>query len=516
MMKQYIRLGFFLAIFLGLVGCSSSSGKAEFSYFPKLAKPEHLYVIEKASLSPEQFVMISTLQGVLAQNKPEIYINDTGPYNGWLEDIKSGYGVTTEEIGDAWELITKFKDRLKGFIVYENHLPSINVATSLAGLWQGIAVEKSLVSQVEALGLTQLEDVSDKDDSWLILEHGSEFSKKLIVQQDTEKGELRDIGVAYKAMYIFSSSSAITELPAVFDALDTDAVRLGWGPGDEFSHVGLASLQGVGTIATDWAVNLTTLSGIERKAPFKQPKQPKIGPADPKAHYVAFVMSDGDNVQWLLNDFTTSDRYFGSPDRGSFPMGWQLAPTLADLAPSVLSWIYDYAAETDNFVGGVSGTSYFYPGDYPPDALKANAEHLDAYLRKTDMRITTILERSNPSTEVLKAYASAKHLDGAILLYGEKYVGPGGKVHWVDGKPFVGIRETLWSTDPVAMANRINGYETDPTKAEGYTIVNVHPWSHTMADVKKVVDNLDGHVKIVTPQELIDRIRRDVVDKTGE
>jgi hypothetical protein len=38
----------------------------------------------------------------------------------------------------------------------------------------------------------------------------------------------------------------------------------------------------------------------------------------------------------------------------------------------------------------------------------------------------------------------------------------------------------------------------------------VHPWSHTLADVKKVVDGLDSHVKVVSPEELIERIARDV------
>jgi hypothetical protein len=190
-------------------------------------------------------------------------------------------------------------------------------------------------------------------------------------------------------------------------------------------------------------------------------------------------------------------------------MGWQFAPTLADLAPSVMAWIYDHA-ENDQFVGGVSGTSYFYPNYFPEEDLKANAEHLEAYLRKTDIHVTTILDMMKPKQEVLDAYASVESLKGGILLYDDKYTGGGSDVRWANGKPFVGVRETLWSTDPAQMAERINEYITDPTEAEGYTVVNVHPWSHTLSDVKKVVDSLDSHVKVISPEELIERIARDV------
>jgi hypothetical protein len=498
-----------LLLLVGLLGCS---GGEAYSYFPKLETPEHLYVIEKSAMSPEELTMVATLQGVVAQKRPEIYINEEA-YRVWLEDLQQNYGVKTEDAGDAWALLGKFKDRLKGYIVYEAHTPSVNVATSLAGLKQAVAVEKSLAAKASALGLQQLDDVSGKDDSWLYQQYGKDFSKSIIVQQDPEKGALRDYGVANKAMYYYDSFSSESELSEVYGAMEPDAVRLGWGPGAEFEHIGPATQKGVGTIASDWAMNLTALSAIKPKEAFKQPYHVKAGPADSKAHYVAFVMSDGDNVQWLLNDFIQNEKYYGSGIRGEFPMGWQMAPTLADLAPSALSRIYK-DAKKDYFVGGVSGTSYFFPSDYPEEELKTNVKRLESYLEKTDMQITTILDWMSPEKKVLEAYASAKSLKGGILLYGDKYAGSGGKVWWVGDKPFIGAKESLWSTSPKRMADGINGYPADPTKEEGYTIVNVHPWSHTLSDVKTVVDNLDEHVKVVSPEELIERMVRDVKSRT--
>jgi hypothetical protein len=502
-----------VTIWLLMSSCSAKQNDSEaFRYFPKMQAPKHLYVINKTKLSPEEVTMISSLQGVIAQGRPEIYLNDPA-YDFWLADLKANYGVTTEEIDDPWVLVARFKDRLHGFITYENHSASVNTATSLAGLKQAIAVEKSLVARVKSLGLVQVEDVSDKDDSWLYKQAGSEFSKSFLIQQDPENASLRDYGVAQKAMYLYDSASPMTELPGIFNAMTPDAPVLGWGPGTEDNHVGLASMYGKPSIATDWAFNLSALSGVEPRKAFKQTYHVKAGKMDPAQHYVTFVMSDGDNVQWLLNDFARNEKYFGSEARGKFPMGWQLAPTLSDLAPSVMSWAYRNA-RTDYFVAGVSGTGYMYPNDYPKEALQSNLAHLDTYLKRTDMNITTILDRARPTKEVMEQYAAVPSLKGAIVLYGDRYVGGGGKMWWLNGKPFASARETLWESSPEEMAQRINGYPVDPKREEGYTIINVHPWSETMSDVQRVVEHLDAHLKVVSPEELFDRMIRDVAVKS--
>ncbi|OBZ09494.1 GxGYxYP domain-containing protein [Bacillus sp. FJAT-26390] len=509
MMKLAKWLG--IAIFvLILAGCSGANAKT-FSYFPKIEAPEHLYVIQKSSLSPEELVLVGTLQGVLAQDKPEIYITDDA-YDDWLEELRAKHGVKTEEVKDAWTLMEKFKDRIQGFYAYENNTPSVNVATSLAGLKQAVAAEKALSSKMESIGLKQLEDVSDKDDMWLFKQYGDQFNKDIIVQLHPERGELRDYGVALKAMYIYDSVND-EELPEIYKSLNPDAIRLGWGKGSESEHIAPASLQGVAAIPSDWAMNLTALSAVKPQKAFKQPYHVKAGEADARAHYVSFVMSDGDNVQWLLNDFVKNNKYYGSSERGQFPMGWQMAPTLADLAPDALSLIYE-KAKKDHFVVAVSGTGYFFPSEYPEEALKENVKRLDAYMKKTDMQLAVLLDWNSPEKASIEQFASVPSLKGGILAYGEKYVGGAGKVWWAKDKPFVSVRETLWDADPVKMAERINGYTTDPTKEEGYTIINVHPWSRTMSDVRSVIDHLDAHVKVVSPEELFDRIVRDVKART--
>jgi len=71
-------------------------------------------------------------------------------------------------------------------------------------------------------------------------------------------------------------------------------------------------------------------------------------------HTVAFVMSDGDNIQWLQGGWR-SDEWYGSPDRGAVPIGWTFAPAMESLAPVILDWAKSNATANDTFVAGPSG-----------------------------------------------------------------------------------------------------------------------------------------------------------------
>ena len=59
------------------------------NYFPEIEEPEHLNVIDISNLRSDEFTLIISLQGILAQDKPEIYINNpnTG-YDYWLEKMQ--------------------------------------------------------------------------------------------------------------------------------------------------------------------------------------------------------------------------------------------------------------------------------------------------------------------------------------------------------------------------------------------------------------------------------------------
>jgi hypothetical protein len=92
-------------------------------------------------------------------------------------------------------------------------------------------------------------------------------------------------------------------------------------------------------------------------------------------------------------------------------------------------------------------------------------------------------------------------------MYGNKYAGGAGSIRWSsNGKPFLSFRESLWDTQPLDIAERVNGYERDFRSIEGYTLINLHPWSHSYQDVYEMVQAFDDHVVVVSPENFFDLI----------
>lgn len=108
--------------------------------------------------------------------------------------------------------------------------------------------------------------------------------------------------------------------------------------------------------ASDYCTNLAALSNARVAIPaYVPPPPPQIrtaaaertvgaarrvfGPATTTPsgggakHTVAFVMSDGDNLQWILGPWTTDERWWGATERGSVPLGWTLSPAVGHVAP---------------------------------------------------------------------------------------------------------------------------------------------------------------------------------------
>lgn len=70
-------------------------------------------------------------------------------------------------------------------------------------------------------------------------------------------------------------------------------------------------------------------------------------------HYVAFIMSDGDNVSWLMGNFIEDAEraWWSNPHRGKFPIGWSFCYTdLAQVCPYALQHLYETATPKDDLV----------------------------------------------------------------------------------------------------------------------------------------------------------------------
>jgi hypothetical protein len=88
---------------------------------------------------------------------------------------------------------------------------------------------------------------------------------------------------------------------------------------------------------------------------------------DPGKTYVAFVIGDGDNVQYIMSSRKNWLRErlqdCGQVDHSCAPITWSISPHLIHLAPDVLKWYYKSSHTTgkDYFILPPSGHFYAYP-----------------------------------------------------------------------------------------------------------------------------------------------------------
>ena len=502
---------------LGL-GASCFGGPA-FQRITKAVQPTLLYVIPVSAMSSAERTMVATLQGIVARSSAEqIYIHpQVGGYENWLQDLVSSYGVTRVDVTDPWWLVSHFQSHLTGYLLYQTGDDSINAATSLAGVESALVVEASLEGQAVAQGLSLVLDLRGLDEAWVEANHGHRLNTVAVFEQkESFEHPLRDYAVLSEALIFYDGNSAFRD--TVMGRMRRDSVALGWGDATlgEDQFIGPSSDQGVFPLPADHAHNLAPLSGL----PVQQQAQLTHGTPtlEPGVHYASFVMTDGDNVQWLLGDFQSDTRWYGSPLRGSFDMGYGIPPALAVLAPSVMRWYYDNAATgpgRDHFVVGPSGAGYLYPSRYPAADLPAHVNRLAGWMAKADLNIVQILDfHSLTNTPVWDVYTARPQIDGLFYLEFGDHAADAGATVWSNGKPVIAPRAKLWQglpgADETTVTNLINAAPRDPTSPAGYSLVVVHVWSKSLADVKTVVDALAPDVRVVTPEALVQLVADNV------
>lgn len=495
---------------------------------------DRLLVLNTSALSPDDAFTALTLQGVVSKACPRVYrLDPASDYALWLAHTAAVFGVAVDSTfaNDLAGLVRTFAPTLAGYVTVSLTDNSTNVAVAAAAAMDVIAVTPANAHLAAGAGLRQVFDLRGRDLAWALATFngsgGFAFSPRVTVLQQASKADcMGDYAIASGALQWWRDDVVSDPLAGrVWGALAPPFAALGWGP-DERGTVGVVSALGGLMVASDWASNLDVLSQFDVPALAQQAAPPAPPPPPQQQHTVAFVMTDGDNLQWLLGGFATGSAWWGSPARGSVPMGWTLSPAAADLAPAVVHYLYANASSApggrDVFVGGVSGAGYFYPDAVPPAGLPPLAGLTAAYAAKAGLRIVNVMAAGDgaPPPAVAEAYLAHPELDALLWYNFDNYAGQRGAVEWVGGKPVVGARFALWGdgSNPAGptfknvtgLADALLALPRDPTSPDGYSLVPVHAWSHSVADVAAVAALLaagaGGGVQVVPPDEFVARI----------
>lgn len=508
--------------------------------------PEKLYVIDSGTFKTiEERHMAVSLQGVVAREKPSIFIITNDMDRKYLRAIeeKGTKLAYNDADGNSWSLQTllnEFKEYIadNGYVLYceSEKAEGLNVATNLASLYGWLPVPESLKEMAEGVGLVLKDDLTDDDynsnfQESFFDEHKEEFDFKAIVSLRYDATGLRDLAIQ-QGFYIFY----------VDDDEDTDKFRqkvikyagdnvpvLGWAK-YEVPYVTQASENGNMVIPSDHSHNNSILASFECEIPSQKHSETKKY-TDTTKHYCALVFSDGDNIQWVQNGY--SEYFQKLALENSFPISWSFSPSMQEFSPLTASMVYSQTTENDYLIAGVSGVGYMHPTEYPKRSL-AEFTDITAYtMAKSGLEYVCILD-STPSKNSgdkklensLQYYARYDNIKGGILsLDPERYEGGKGKVYFVNDKPFVSNRMSLWHPDGEGatvteewlrqQAEIVNEYPADTNSVNGYSVINIHPWTISVENLSYFVSRLDEDVQLVTVDELLFMMQENIPHETA-
>jgi hypothetical protein len=523
-------------------------------HWPTFPLPNRLIVQARpAELGPR--VVQQTLSGLLAHHVkttgqgPMLWIDKRHPaYRRWQQRWADRTGVKIERTAlDIWALTQSFHKAgvVRGYVLYQEdrdkqapHDPSINIATSLCAPLGAIAVEASLEAEAKAIGLKQLEDARNKSHAWLNKTYGRKLNRKYVGLLKPEVDHMRDLCVALGAEVTLNDETGGYE-PALARATD-DAVALGWGITSEYKFVSAANEQGMVFVPAEFTMNVPILASGNTGAALRlkrPPPPPKPLAGTDSKRQVAFILSDGDNVAWAMDNLTTSRRAWADKTRGSLPFGWTV-PWAHGLqtCPDVLDYMSQTAQPNDDLIpfgGGYVYLDRFGLKRNRPAALEREAVRLNSYL--ANGRRTTMISFSKEwnSDAAKQAYGVlAKRttaLHGLFMLQYAPYAKGRGEIIWAkrNGQPDLPIlsaKASIWhhkknnkfAGTPEHVANLLNTWNKKPIAKtqDRFTWVVVHLWS-VFDDPKtnkkyggyeaavRCAKYLDPGIVVVTPSQLI-------------
>lgn len=464
--------------------------------------------------SSDELVLFSSLKGIVNRQQPRLFSYEgdalaEGPYT-WLESLKFNF----KEVKDKWEILAKYKSEVKGLLIYDPDVPdTINLATTLALSKRGLVASPGLaeILKNKPYDLPVLEDYrgrfANKIDVYnhLFDKYWSTLGHRLVIGLNPQAhlAALREYAVATETATIWLDPRDPNEskvLDRYLTALEKGSSYLGWWQEEE-SGIIRSSERGVVTIAGDWSSNLTFHSGLPREVAIKTP------PAKPQIKnkiYVGFILSDGDNLQYIEH---LMRKLWNNPDRGKVPMGWTMSPATVDAMPGALNFYHQSATEFDNLISGPSGFGYIYPNYWKDkEALKGFVTRTESYNRKAGLRVVTVW---NTITGATNAESGQIYADHAPSLLGMTAQNTGGGLTIFGNKLPSMALSCNYCTNEKAMLDHIakasEGWNRNEPR---FVMIQAQPWTNvTPTTFLKVKQALNADYEVVRPDHFFMLLR---------
>jgi hypothetical protein len=349
-----------------------------------------LYVIDAWKLGFEERIFVETLQGIVNRDKPVLYVSHT-PLDKIiaLKVFQNTFGCKPILIEpNPAILLRMFSDKIRGLIIYDENIPGeAYLAASLGGVLDSLPVSKHMLEELQDTRHPIVLDLRGVFNDTIsvhtyLLKNIKMFNTSSIVVLPPGATALIDFAVKHR--YPIVSLSPIPQKAKERELLDEFLSKIhglyvyGFFPdggAGEYYGVRLVSRHGFSLIVASDAPSLSFSKWFGDhigKLPHKAAPKGRPINIDNDGIYAALVVSDGDNIAYLMNTLPSKERW-GSNLRGIIPVAWTISPLTARLAPHLLLYYLQTASPNDTLVLGVSGDGYYYSCDMPPHSLQLHA-----------------------------------------------------------------------------------------------------------------------------------------------
>jgi hypothetical protein len=518
MQKLFTFLLFFSLLSAGAFAQNVS--RIENTPFPGTNKPDTLYYTGKSMTDSEVFAT-GSLSGILARTKPMI-LQWQYFHQELVRESNPGIKILDTYSNNFQGLLNFFAKRLDGYILCDPKSVSSNVAATLSGILNAVAIPADIESKAKAAGLSMVLDVRGKNETWALANYGDRISRKFAFSQELESWlGLVDYTAYTGGIRYFDQNVNGTLAQTVYNFLDPGAYFFGWWV-SEYDMIQKLSSKGFKMLPSGGLKNLATLTNID--VPIAKQKEPlKPYKVVPNVHTVCFVLTDGDHIGWLAGAGYWDQWIWKSDNQSRLNFGFTISPSLAELTPMIYNDLINGLLTTPEgrnvAIAGPSGAAYYFPSISPNHA--DHCVQLNNLMRKADMGIVNVIDTDDGAHNPTE-YLKQKYIDALFYYsYGSQYTGKKGKISWYKGKPSIGARFAFWgnsedNTEPTqervaqSLANVLNSQSTNIYSEAGYSLIPVHVWTEKPHNVLNLISKLGPNVRVVAPDEFVWLIKKNM------
>ena len=389
---------------LSATASALTSASPALPYPTSSSLPSRVYELEFANRSTNDQLLLSSLQGALAQiglSSPSnvtllyrvIHATPAGTDDDsdllFLDYYQRHFrtvafdrsSLLTAPLRDVLQTVG---GQLTGYVLTQDVQTgsgdAVRVAISLAGVTRGAIVAcAEHAPLLKQLGIPLLRDARPLTNETAFLLSYAPFNRSSAApawpfHRRFFASQISGLAATYLTDYVVMNGLVmVNHIPSAQLILDhiqqpqgVFCVWMGWVPDGEWEDFFLHNVTraGGGVWAMDTAANFATHAFFPAPQPLRNPtrwRPPAPLPDNRAKHTVAFLWTDGDSLCADQHGLADSNRW-GSPARGRAPMSFSLDSSLAHMAPGVLGWYYETVrSRNDSLVA--FAPAYTYPDE---------------------------------------------------------------------------------------------------------------------------------------------------------